>query len=358
MKSLPTEDSENGSYAHLRRLTLINSYRMKEAQRLVLAGNYPAQHLWGTWDLPSEWQTAVTDLCLNHVGEKVPALRWLLKHVERLLGDPVQAFWSISGRNRGSVVYAANPKTGTLIAVMKRLRIIRIPYVVLVHSYPISAWARWCLGAADAILVFSETIKHRMVRDGFREEQLSVANWGPDRTWREYTRPRPRNSADFIAAGKTNRDYESLRALGEEGCLDGSILDGRENTRYSDGQVSITTGRLSYPAVMELMSVSRVVVIPLCDSSMLSGLTEVSDAIALGKPVVMTKNDWMPIDIEALGIGVWLDDLRPDSLQAAIERASHIPSEEVLLVAEWFNMRSFSNTLKGVLEDIWTGQRR
>ncbi|MEW9872762.1 hypothetical protein [Arthrobacter sp. HS15c] len=357
MKELLTKSSQKAAPAQSRRLTLINSYRMKEARRLVEAGTYPAQHLWGTWDLPSAWHIAVTDLCLNHVGEKTRILQTFLKHLERFVGDPVQALWAISGRNRGSIVYAANPKTGTLIAVLKRLRLIRVPYVVLVHSYPISPWARWCLGAADAILVFSETIKRRMISDGFTEGQVTVAYWGPDRTWREYFQDTSTNVSDFISAGKTNRDYGTIRALGTEGVLDGNILDGHEVTHYRSGETTVTAGRPSYPEVMKLMAASRVVVIPLRDSSMLSGLTEVSDAIALGKPLVMTKNDWMPIDIEALGIGVWLHDRRPESVQAAIELASLIPSENVVRVADWFNMQSFSNTLNGVLEDLRTGHR-
>lgn len=107
-----------------------------------------------------------------------------------------------------------------------------------------------------------------------------------------------------------------------------------------------------------MMAESRVVLIPLEDPSMLSGLTEFSDAVALGKPVVMTRNSWMPLDIEALGIGVWLDENKPSAIHAAVLKACQIPSERVLEVARWFNMKTFSETLEDVLEKVWNDYRR
>lgn len=329
---------------------------MKEAQRLVRAGAYPAQHLWGTWDLPSEWQTAVTDVCLNHLGEKNSILRKFLKQMERFAGDPLQALWAISGSNRGSIVYAANPKTGTVIALLKRLRLLSSPYVVLVHSYPVSRWARWCLGGADAILVFSESIREKMIGDGFAEARVTSAYWGPDMAWREYQQDDREIVYDFVSAGKTNRDYGAIRDLAAAGFLDGNILDGREVAQYRSGGMASRVGRPSYPEVMKLMAASRVVFIPLLDPSMVSGLTEVSDAIALGKPIVMTRNRWMPIDIEALKIGVWIDDHNPESIRSAIAQASEIPTEQVAGVARWFNMQSYSKTLLAVVETLRTDQ--
>lgn len=340
-----------------KRVVLVNSYRMKEAKRLIDLGVYPAQHLWGLWNLSSAWRTSVTDLCLNHLAEKSKVAGWFVRNTERVLGDPLQSIWALTGQNAGSIVYAANPKTGTMIGFLKRLRLLQVPYVVLVHSYPISNWARWCLEGADSILVFSGAIKDRMTADGFSDSLITVANWGPDLDWPEYRQSAGDAATDFISAGKTNRDYESIRTLGADGSLDGNVLDGSAVVTYTNGVVRRTAGRPGYPEVMRLMASASVVYIPLRDPSMLSGLTELSDAVALGKPLVMTKNDWMPIDIEDLGIGIWLEDHSPDAVRAAIERASRIPRERIMDVAEWFNMKDFSETLEGVLDELWTKYR-
>ncbi len=336
-----------------KRVVLVNSYRMKEARRLIQSDLYPSQHLWGLWNLSENWQTSVTDVCINHLGEKHKNLRLLVGQIERLVGDPLQAAWALFGVNKGSLVYAANPKTGTVVGLLKRLRLIRSPYVVLVHSYPISRWAKWCLLSADALLVFSDRIKQRMESDGVRANAITVVGWGPDLSWAHYNVAQPGERADFIAAGKTNRDYTSLRELARSGRLNGSILDGEVAATFRDGQHSERLGRPSYPEVMALMAESQVVIIPLLNASMLSGLTEFSDALALGRPVVMTRNDWMPLDIELLGIGVWLDSHDKDSVLAAVRRASEISSEQVLDVARWFNMGTFSATLEKVFDEVW-----
>ncbi|WP_143711644.1 glycosyltransferase [Paenarthrobacter aurescens] len=330
---------------------------MKEAQRLIQSQLYPAQHLWGLWNLSDNWRASVTDICLNHVGEKHRLLRLIIGQVERLVGDPIQAAWALTGVNSGSLVYAANPKTGTLIGLLKRLRLVRIPYVVLVHSYPISRWAKWCLEPADAVLVFSDRIKQLMELDGVPPTTITVAGWGPDLSWTQYDVGLAEVQADFIAAGKTNRDYKSLRKLAGSGQLDGYILDGDVAAAFRQGELTESAGRPSYPEVMALMAKSQVVIIPLLDPSMLSGLTEFSDALALGRPVVMTRNDWMPLDIETLGIGVWLDSHDPVSVHAAVKKAAAIPQEQVLEVARWFNMQTFSKTLEKVLDEVWTRTR-
>ncbi|MDR6790955.1 glycosyltransferase involved in cell wall biosynthesis [Pseudarthrobacter oxydans] len=336
-----------------RRVSLINSYRMREARRLVIDGTYPAQHLWGTWNLSGKWSTAVTNVCMNRIGEKYQWARGIVKHIERILGDPFQTIWAVVGSNRGSIIYAANPKTGTLIGALKRLRLTRVPYIVLVHSHPLSSWAAWCLRSADAVLVFSQQIKDKLIKDGYPASRVTVTQWGPDLDWQGYKQPSTSNTAHFVSAGKTNRDYSSLRSLASQGLLNGHILDGEKAIEYRDGASHAVVGRPSYPEVMTLMASADVVCIPLEDAGMLSGLTEVSDAIALGKPLVMSRNSWMPIDIEELGIGVWLTDRSPATLQSAIEQAALIPRSSVLAVAEWFNMRTFSSVLEDVLDDVW-----
>ena len=59
-------------------------------------------------------------------------------------------------------------------------------------------------------------------------------------------------------------------------------------------------------ALADLSSAS-VVAVPLRDANRLSGLTEVNDALALGKPIVMTRSPFMDVDIEAIGCGIWVD---------------------------------------------------
>ena len=49
---------------------------------------------------------------------------------------------------------------------------------------------------------------------------------------------------------------------------------------------------------------AAVVAIPIANTDTVVGLTELNDALALGKPVVMTKNEFIDVDIEAIGCGI------------------------------------------------------
>jgi glycosyltransferase involved in cell wall biosynthesis len=46
-----------------------------------------------------------------------------------------------------------------------------------------------------------------------------------------------------------------------------------------------------------------IVAIPISNPNRLSGLTELNDALAFGKPVVITRSPYLPIDVEKIGCG-------------------------------------------------------
>ncbi|MDD9153907.1 hypothetical protein PUY80_15155 [Plantibacter flavus] len=333
------------------RVVLINSYRMAEAQRLVEEGTYPAQHLWGTHYLPANWRVATTSLSLNHIAEKHTWLSRLTRAVERAIGDPLQSIWAISGKNRKAVVYAANPKTGTLIGMMKYARLLSAPYIVLVHSWPISSWAKRWLRAADHIMVFSDQLREQVIDDGFATESVSVIHWGPDLEWPPYATPVERRDLDFFAAGKTNRSYDGLREAAAESGWAGVIQDGQSVRTYTNGNWRETQKRPAYDETIASMARAQRVVIPLEDRRMLSGLTELCDAIALQVPVLMSANSWSPIDVELEGIGHWL----PDNSTATIVSMMESPTGEVANfqgVRDRFNARRHSAELNEILEKV------
>ncbi len=52
---------------------------------------------------------------------------------------------------------------------------------------------------------------------------------------------------------------------------------------------------------------ASIVAVPVRDPNRLTGLTEVADALALAKPVIATRSPYFPIDIEAIGCGIWVE---------------------------------------------------
>ena len=69
-----------------------------------------------------------------------------------------------------------------------------------------------------------------------------------------------------------------------------------------------TCGVFTYPEMMSQLLTARALAIPLFDyPDTLAGLTSLLDAIGLGKPVIMTRHPLIDLDIEALGIGRWVE---------------------------------------------------
>jgi glycosyltransferase involved in cell wall biosynthesis len=58
--------------------------------------------------------------------------------------------------------------------------------------------------------------------------------------------------------------------------------------------------------VIDDMRDASVVAIPMATDRLL-GLTELADALALGKPVVVTRSEFLDVDVEAIGCGRFVE---------------------------------------------------
>ena len=61
-----------------------------------------------------------------------------------------------------------------------------------------------------------------------------------------------------------------------------------------------------YWQVLADTNAAAIIAIPLLKPNGCTGLTELSDALALGKPILMTRNPYIDADIEAIGCGRWI----------------------------------------------------
>jgi glycosyltransferase involved in cell wall biosynthesis len=77
---------------------------------------------------------------------------------------------------------------------------------------------------------------------------------------------------------------------------------------------------MAYADVLFDLRRASVVAIPLTTEAGTVGLTELNDALALGKPVIMTRNRFIDVDIDAIGCGVWVDAGDVDGWTEALDR--------------------------------------
>ena len=86
----------------------------------------------------------------------------------------------------------------------------------------------------------------------------------------------------------------------------------KEVTRLVDSESLISVDATTYDTTQKdntyqkmanLIQNVRVIAIPLEEQSTLAGLTSLMDCLGFGKPVIITKNPCIDLDIENLGIG-------------------------------------------------------
>lgn len=331
---------------------MLNNYSMADA----LDGLAPANHLFGCADLPQGWSYSTPPHMAHGRMRKWPLGRRLVGAMWALIGDPVQTLWAVRHAHNASVVWATTQAVAPALGLLRRLRILRAPLVVLVHNTASQPYTRFWLKGADAIVVFSPQIKNRLIGQGVCAKRLFVAEWGPDLNWAGYSTQSSEIVWDFMSTGKTYRDYDALLAAARDGKLDGQIFHGSDLISIEKGSTTTVANRphLTNAEVIQALAHARVVVIPVADPKEpkgLTGITELADAVAIGKPVVMTENPMLPIDIDELGIGVSVPhDAGPELMLSAIRAAQTIDSDKVKVAATIWNERIFSQAVVKVFE--------
>jgi glycosyltransferase involved in cell wall biosynthesis len=299
------------------RVLFTHRYSMAEIRRACAAGDYPRQHLWGADAL----ERAGFDVEYGFFGGRRRALAALSWRLGDRLGDIEEeaAMWRRAGRD--TVVYAAE---ATLARGLAGLRAAgsRVPVVGVVHSRP-AAWMR----RLDVAVCLSSRVRAELVDVHGRDpETTPLADWGPDLAFARYT---PTGEELVVSAGQTERDPATLLAA-----LDGVGLHARvyaaagEPVPEPDGVEVVRTDSaapLHYGTVLEDLRRASIVAIPLRPSDRLAGLSEVADALALAKPIVMTRSPAVDFDPDAVGCGISVAPGDVAGWRAALQRLAGDP---------------------------------
>jgi hypothetical protein len=292
-----------------------NNYDMARARAGWLAGTYPGHHLYGTALLGSEFD--VVDLPFSADDA--------LAHATRLtrgkLGNIGQQLAAARLRRTGSVVYGVAAQELRSLAILRGARLFSTPVVGIFHTAPSRRMSRgFALRGFDRVIALSRHTQQGLVDGGMLPERVSVLGWGADLAFAGFA-PRGPAAADapVVAAGKTGRDMgtllEALRATG----LPARIYGDRgelERTGPIPAKVTIrpasakdtSSAPLKYDdSVMVDLRSAALVAIPLSSPDWLTGLTEVVDVLACGRPMILTRAPYFDFDIEEIGCGWWVE---------------------------------------------------
>jgi glycosyltransferase involved in cell wall biosynthesis len=213
--------------------------------------------------------------------------------------------------------------------------------VMLLHN--VASKKRWLalskLGLSrrvDHFLCLSPHSQRILVEQyGFPRERVSVIY---SRVDTDYFRPRPElpTKRQVCAAGAVNRDYDSLieAATG----LDADVKIAADTVwRYSVAGKGNTQARAlppnvemrswgTYANLRQLYAESRIVVVPLA-RPIISGITVALEGMAMGKPVILTRNPYVEGFLEDGVTGFYVEPGNPAQLRERIRWLLEHPEE-------------------------------
>jgi glycosyltransferase involved in cell wall biosynthesis len=274
------------------RVLFTHRYSMAQVRDFCRAGEYPRQHLWGADAL----ERGGFDVRYGAFGRRRASLQHLSWRLGDRLGDVEQELALAARAGRDAVIYAGE---ATLVRGLAALRRIGwpVPLVAVVHS------ATPGVAGLDVAICLSSRIRRDLVERFGRDPALTpVLGWGPDL---DFLRYRPTGDGPVVSAGRTDRDVETLlRALADVGVPARVYVGDRRPPAAPPGVEVIAGPQRHLPEALEDVRRASIVAIPLRRTDRLLGLSEINDALALGKPIVMTRTDAIDFDPERVGCGI------------------------------------------------------
>lgn len=239
-------------------------------------------------------------------------------------------------------VYATHYRGLELIVLLRALGLFRKPIIIWHHQpiiTPKALWREW-LGRLfyrgfDHMFFFSQKlIKDSLQSRKARPERMHLGHWGmdPDKE------PTQVNNALFISSGKEMRDMPTLiKAFNATGArLDIYINKQNGDVHYADIFDGMEIGdnitvnwmtRLMPHEIQQKVRNAACVVICCQATKYTVGLTTVVEALALGKPMICSRNPQIPVDIDKEGCGITVDYYDVEGWKNAITYIIEHPEE-------------------------------
>ena len=257
------------------------------------------------------------------------------------------ATWGILTHYRSyDVVYASHHEGLDVIALLRALHFFCKPLVVW-HHQPVATAPQWWverLGRVayrgfDKLVFFSQ----KMADDSLLSRKLSpdravVGHWGADIDFYVRLAATARRRSGFISTGKELRDMSTLTAAfnAEGETLDiyvGRKVGDTDYERYFSEHTPKPNIRVHYcsafdpSGLAERVNAAACVVICCRETRYTVGLTTLVEAIALGIPVICSRNPQIPIDVDAARCGISVPYGDVDGWRRAVRFIADHPDE-------------------------------
>lgn len=331
-------------------------------------GEFPSHFLYGACHLSSSG--------IDVVYHRSPS-----KEMSRLKTALYTAWQVLTCREHIDAVYATHYKGLELLILLRAIGIFRKPIVVWHHQpivTPKSKLREWggrlFYRGMDRLIFFSQ----KLVDDSLHSpkanpKRMVVGHWGADLDF--YDRMKNQEKDDrfvFIATGKEQRDQHTLiEAFNRTGLplklyiginpdptVPNPNLDAvRSYKPAANIDVREICGLLPYEIALDVAK-AQCVAICCKHTRYTAGLTTVVEALALGLPMVCSRNPQIPIDFDREGCGISVEYGDVEGWQRATSYLASHPDEARrmgergrLIAEERFNDRQCASEVAAVLKE-------
>ena len=331
-------------------------------------GEFPSHFLYGACHLSSSG--------IDVVYHRSPS-----KEMSRLKTALYTAWRVLTCREHIDAVYATHYKGLELLILLRAIGIFRKPIVVWHHQpivTPKSKLREWggrlFYRGMDRLIFFSQ----KLVDDSLHSpkanpKRMVVGHWGADLDF--YDRMRNQEKDDrfvFIATGKEQRDQHTLIesfnrtglplklyiGINPDPTMPNPNLDAvRSYKPAANIDVREICGLLPYEIALDVAK-AQCVAICCKHTRYTAGLTTVVEALALGLPMVCSRNPQIPIDFDREGCGISVEYGDVEGWQRATSYLASHPDEARRMgergrqiAEERFNDRQCASEVAAVLKE-------
>jgi hypothetical protein len=296
---------------------------------VLVVNDYSLEH---SWDharrgySPFHFLYGVDRLAREGFDVTILAEEWStwLSRLDRRLGRIGMALGSVDRQaaclgvlRRADVIYSPCQTQIQGLTYLRALGVIRAPIVCLAHHPMVRGRLGRLLKPLTRLMLRGVSSMPTLSRSVATEVNALLPDraigralrWGPDA---DFYGPAAYPGHGILAAGRTGRDFLTFGRAATEAGVPATIL-ALKSAGTSLGpfgaNVHVTEAEefVRYSETRNMFAAARALAIPMAAQDGLCGLTSLLDALGAGKPVIMTRNSNLDLDIEALGIGRWVD---------------------------------------------------
>lgn len=338
-----------------RRILYLNSYGMANAWPSVRDGHYPGAHLWGCMELVRKGYEVAMPEEPNRDSRFFNYRRQDLKHL----------LFAKSWLRRDGIVYSAHTIL-FWVPLLFRLRLLYCPIVTCLYARGEN------LRVAESyrgVLALTPAAEIR-ARELAPSAEIAHVSWGVDLP---FYPPLPYEPNWFLSCGKTRRDFVTLAAAAAKQTAPLHVIQSEPPSGISwPVNVKLITGgrgddwmSVSYQELIQdhYAGCIAALIILQEDSAQRygAGFTQLLEAMALGRPVIVTRTGALAeeLDVEKQGCGLFVppNDIAAlsEAMQTLIDdpaRAEAMGQAGRRLCESYYNMGRFGNALHEFFERL------